>query len=235
MTLPDDFLLSAVRPALGRHGVRIDAREARLRFPVGVRLTGVTVGVAGYPPVPLDELTASWEWTGLFRWLPSRLRFLRGAASGDFRFSPAFWNPSRGTVSLAGVSSADLPLPVFYPDFQFDQVLTALDLLVLHLASAGQGIQRHVNLPKLGGKLLDPDFWPGPVGDDLGEPTCFEHALQDDAGEPHAPCVKVIEVDRVPIASRGVIAHQLLRGGRALHRGDLRPYPDVFEIQLSHP
>jgi len=113
VTMPDDFLLSAVRPALGRHGVRIEAREARLRFPVGVRLTGVTVGVAGYPPVPLDELTASWEWTGLFRWLPSRLRFLRGAASGDFRFSPAFWNPSRGTVSLAGVSSADLPLPVF--------------------------------------------------------------------------------------------------------------------------
>ena len=113
LTLPDDFLLSAVRPALDRHGVRIDAREARLRFPVGLRLTGVTVTVAGYPAVPLDEIIASWEWTGLFRWLPGRLRFHRGAASGDFRFSPAFWNPSRGTVSLAGVSSSDLPLPVF--------------------------------------------------------------------------------------------------------------------------
>jgi type II secretion system protein N len=113
ITMPDEFLLSAVRPALGRHGVRIEAREVRLRFPVGVRLSGVTVAVAGYPSVPLDEITASWEWTGLFRWLPARLRFHRGVASGDFRFSPAFWNPSRGTVSMAGVSSAGLPLPVF--------------------------------------------------------------------------------------------------------------------------
>jgi type II secretion system protein N len=113
LTLPGDFLLSAVRPALAPHGVRIDAREARLRFPVGVRLTGVTVSIPGSPPVILDEVTASWEWTGLLRWLPARLRFLRGEASGDFRFSPAFWNPSRGTVSLAGVSSADIPLPVF--------------------------------------------------------------------------------------------------------------------------
>jgi len=113
LTLPDDFLLSAVRPALDRHGVRIDAREARLRFPAYVRLTGVTLAVAGYPSVPLDEVTFAWEWTGLFRWLPARLRFHRGAASGDLRFSPAFWNPSRGTVSLEGVSSADFPLPVF--------------------------------------------------------------------------------------------------------------------------
>ena len=113
LTLPGDTLLSAVRPALGRHGIRIDAREAALRFPVGVRLTGVTLAVAGHPAVPVDEVTLAWEWTGLFRWLPARLRFLRGSASGDLRFSPAFWNPSRGTVSLAGVSSADLPLPVF--------------------------------------------------------------------------------------------------------------------------
>ncbi|HEX9190910.1 MAG TPA: type II secretion system protein GspN [Candidatus Deferrimicrobiaceae bacterium] len=112
-TLPDDFLLSAIRTALGRQGIRIDAREARFRFPAGIRLTGVSVAVAGYPPVPLDEVTLSWEWTGLFRWLPARLGFLRGTASGDFRFSPAVWNPSRGTVSLNGISSADLPLPVF--------------------------------------------------------------------------------------------------------------------------
>lgn len=112
-TLPDDFLLSALRPALGRSGVRIDARETRFLFPVGVRLTGVTVAVAGQPPVLLDDVTLAWEWTGLFRWLPGRLRFHRGTASGDFRFSPAFWNPSRGTATLSGVSSADLPLPVF--------------------------------------------------------------------------------------------------------------------------
>jgi hypothetical protein len=113
ITLPDDFLLSAVRAAVSRSGVRIDAREARLRFPAGLRLREATVTVGGYPAVPLDEAAISWEWTGLFRWLPSRLRLLRGASTADLRFSPVFWNPSRGTVSLAGISSSDIPLPIF--------------------------------------------------------------------------------------------------------------------------
>jgi hypothetical protein len=112
-TLPDDFLLSVVRSAISRPGVRIDAREARLRFPAGIRLREATVTVGGYPPLLLDEAVASWEWTGLFRWLPARLRLLRGAATADLRVSPAFWNPSRGTVALAGISSSDIPLPVF--------------------------------------------------------------------------------------------------------------------------
>jgi hypothetical protein len=112
-TLPDDFLLSAVKPALARRGVQIDAREARLRLPVGIRLTGASITGAGYPSVPLDEAILAWEFTGLFRWLPARVRLLRGSASADLRFSPVFWNPSRGTVSLSGISSADVPLPVF--------------------------------------------------------------------------------------------------------------------------
>ena len=112
-TLPDDFLLSAVRSAVSRPGVLIDAREARFRFPAGIRLREATVTVPGYPPVPLDEAIVSWEWTGLFRWLPARLRLLRGSSSADIRVSPAFWNPSRGVVALSGISSADIPLPVF--------------------------------------------------------------------------------------------------------------------------
>jgi len=150
LTLPDDFLLSAVRPVLDRRGVRIDAREARFRFPVGVRLTGVTLAVAGYPPVPLDEVTFAWEWTGLFRWLPARLRFLRGAGSGDFRFSPAFWNPSRGTVSLAGVSSADLPLPVFSASgagFAIRRVDATWRISEGKLAGDGSASLEHLRIP----------------------------------------------------------------------------------------
>jgi hypothetical protein len=113
VTLPGEFLLSAVRPRLARSGVAIDAREARFRFPSGFRLAEVSVSAAGYPPVALDEATVSWEWTGLFRGLPARIRLRRGPASADFRFSPVFWNPSRGAVALSGVSSADIPLPVF--------------------------------------------------------------------------------------------------------------------------
>ncbi len=113
MTLPDDFVLSMVRPILRAGGVNLTARKSRIAFPLGVRLQGVSVAIAGTPPIHLDEATASWEWTGLFRWLPAHLTLVRGNATADFRFSPAFWHPSRGRATLTGVSSRDLPLPVF--------------------------------------------------------------------------------------------------------------------------
>jgi len=96
-----------------KHGVDLSAREARFLFPSGIRLTGVTLSLPGNPPVALDEITASWEWTGLFRWAPARLQFRKGTASGDLRFSPAFWNPGNGHILLSGLSSSDLPLSVF--------------------------------------------------------------------------------------------------------------------------
>jgi hypothetical protein len=113
LTLPSDAILSTLRPMLLNHGVDLSAREARFLFPAGIRLSGVTLSFPGNPPVALDEIVASWEWTGLFRWAPARLRFRKGAASGDLRFSPAFWSPGSGSVLLSGVSSSDLPLSVF--------------------------------------------------------------------------------------------------------------------------
>jgi hypothetical protein len=113
LTLPSDAILSTLRPMLQDHGVDLSAQEARFLFPSGVRLSGVTLSFPGSPPVALDEITASWEWTGLFRWAPARLRFRKGSAFGDLRFSPAFWNPGSGRILLSGVSSADLPLSVF--------------------------------------------------------------------------------------------------------------------------
>jgi hypothetical protein len=113
LTLPSDSILSTLRPMLRNHGADLSAQEARFIFPSGIRLSGVTLSFPGNPPVVLDEITASWEWTGLFRWAPARLRFRKGAGSGDLRFSPAFWSPGSGQILLSGVSSSDLPLSVF--------------------------------------------------------------------------------------------------------------------------
>jgi hypothetical protein len=113
LTLPSDTILSTLQPMLSKHGVDLSAQEARFIFPSGIRLSGVTLSFPGNPPVALDEIVASWEWTGLFRWAPARLRFRKGTASGDLRFSPAFWSPGSGYVFLSGVSSSDLPLSVF--------------------------------------------------------------------------------------------------------------------------
>jgi hypothetical protein len=112
-TLPPDVLLSTLRPVFRDLGGDLSARETRFLFPAGIRLSGVTIASPGNPPVVLDEIVASWEWTGLFRWAPARLRFRKGTGFGDLRFSPAFWSPGSGTVLLSGVSSSDLPLPVF--------------------------------------------------------------------------------------------------------------------------
>ncbi|MBP2682998.1 MAG: hypothetical protein H6Q79_1037 [Deltaproteobacteria bacterium] len=113
LTLPSDMILSTLGPMLRRHGVDLSAQDARFVFPSGIRLSGVTLSFPGNPPVVLDEITASFELTGLLRWAPARVRFRRGAASGDLRFSPAFWNPGSGNILLTGVSSSDLPLSVF--------------------------------------------------------------------------------------------------------------------------
>jgi len=113
LTMPPDLILSTLRPMLRSHGVDLSAQDARFLFPSGIRLSGVTLSLPGNPPIPLDEIVASWEWTGLFRWAPARLQFRKGDASGDLRFSPAFWNPGSGNILLSGISSSDLPLPVF--------------------------------------------------------------------------------------------------------------------------
>jgi hypothetical protein len=113
LTLPSDAILSTLQPVLRRHGVDLSAQDARFVFPAGIRLSGVTLSFPGKPAVALDEIFGSFEWTGLFRWAPTRLQFRKGAAFGDLRFSPAFWNPGSGNVLLSGLSSSDLPLSVF--------------------------------------------------------------------------------------------------------------------------
>ena len=113
LTLPSDTILSTIRSSLRKEGVDFSARDARFTFPSGLHLTDVTLSFPGNPPVALDEVTASWEWTGVFRWAPARLQLRKGDATADLRFSPVFWNPGSGHVLLSGISSADIPLSVF--------------------------------------------------------------------------------------------------------------------------
>jgi hypothetical protein len=112
-TLSGETILSLIRPELARRHIGLSVDSARFTLPLGVALRGVSVAIDGNPPLTLDEVRASWEWTGLFRWLPTRVRAVRGEAVAEIRLSPAFWNPSLGRVTLTGVSSAQIPLPVF--------------------------------------------------------------------------------------------------------------------------
>ncbi|MBP2676118.1 MAG: hypothetical protein H6Q84_2958, partial [Deltaproteobacteria bacterium] len=113
LTLPGETVLGLVTPSLESRGVSLASESARLVFPLGIRLKGATVAYGGNRPIALDEVTASWEWTGLSRWLPAHLRAVRGNAVADIRLSPAFWNPSRGLATFAGFSSEEFPIPAF--------------------------------------------------------------------------------------------------------------------------
>ena len=150
LTLPSDAILSTLRPMLLNHGVDLSAQEARFIFPSGIRLSGVTLSFPGNPPVVLDEIVASWEWTGLFRWAPARLRFRKGAASGDLRFSPAFWSPGSGSILLSGVSSSDLPLSVFSSSgagFSIRQVEARWNVSRGKVAANGSGTLDFLQVP----------------------------------------------------------------------------------------
>jgi hypothetical protein len=150
LTLPSDTILSTLRPMLLKRGVDLSAQEARFLFPAGIRLSGVTLSLPGNPPVALDEIVASWEWTGLFRWAPARLRFRKGAASGDLRFSPAFWSPGSGSILLSGVSSSDLPLSVFSSSgagFSIRQVEARWNVSRGKVAANGSGTLDFLQVP----------------------------------------------------------------------------------------
>jgi hypothetical protein len=112
-SLPAGVIVSALRGPVRAAGGDLSAEDAGIVFPAGVRLSGVTLSFPGRPPIAVDEVTASWEWTGLFRWTPARVRLRKGSASADLYFSPMFWNPGAGRVLVSGLSSADLPVPIF--------------------------------------------------------------------------------------------------------------------------
>ena len=150
LTLPPDAILSTLGPVLRSHGVDLSAQDARFVFPAGIRLSGVTLSFPGNPPVALDEILATWEWTGVLRWAPARLQFRKGAASGDLRFSPAFWNPGSGTVLLSGISSSDLPPSVFLTSgagFSVRRIEARWDLRGRNVTASGTGTFDFLQVP----------------------------------------------------------------------------------------
>jgi len=113
LTLPMETVLGLITPSLEANGINLEAEKARLVFPLGIRVENATLSIHGGHPITIEEATAAWKLTGLFSGMPSHLRAVHGNAVADIRLSPVFWNPSRGQVTLTGISSDELALPIF--------------------------------------------------------------------------------------------------------------------------
>jgi type II secretion system protein N len=107
-SLPKETMLSPVASALARQGIDFSCEEAGITFPLGIAFRKCVLAPRNGGSLSLDSAAASWEWTGLFRWLPVHLRAKRGAASVDVRTSPMVSNPSKVRLRLASVGSEDM-------------------------------------------------------------------------------------------------------------------------------
>ena len=110
LTLPGETVLGMITPLLEARGIRLEAEKTRLTFPLGIRFENAAIFIKGEHYITLDEATASWELTSLFKRFPSHIRAVRGNAVADIRLSPVFWNPSRGQATLSYISSSDIAL-----------------------------------------------------------------------------------------------------------------------------
>ena len=111
LSLPTEAVLGLITPSLEANGIGLYAEKARLVFPLGIRVKNAAISINNGHPVPIEEATASWELTGLLNWLPSHLNIIQGKTVADIRLSPAFWNPSHGTMTLTEASSDELSFP----------------------------------------------------------------------------------------------------------------------------
>ena len=123
-TLSGNTILSSIRPFLERKGLEVSAASARTEFPIAFRMDGAAIGRRGERPLRLDTVRASWEWTGLLRWLPFHVIASMGKAEAEVRTSPRFWNPGNGRLSIRSLASEDLspliPFPVSGAGFLLD-------------------------------------------------------------------------------------------------------------------
>lgn len=107
-TLPKDTVLSPLRSALARHGIEFFCEEAGISFPLRLVCRKVAVVPRSGSPLSLDSVVVSWEWTGLFRWLPVHIKATRRDASLDIRTSPMVTNPGNVRIRLTKVGSEDV-------------------------------------------------------------------------------------------------------------------------------
>src|SRR4030066_2060320 len=84
-TLPDDVILSLVRPALAKAGFEIAAESARVEFPLGVRLDKASIGRPGGAELRLGTIRAGGGGAGVLRWLPVPATGSKGRAQAEAR------------------------------------------------------------------------------------------------------------------------------------------------------
>ena len=108
LSLPGGVVVSIARSALSGAGLELSAGEGRYVLPCSLRVANATIGPRGKSAVPVDAITAGFEPSGLFSWLPGHLRLERGLAWIDVRTSPRVWKPGKVLVRMAGVASDDI-------------------------------------------------------------------------------------------------------------------------------
>jgi hypothetical protein len=115
-SLSRDVLLRPLRSALAGAGMELSAADARIVLPLGVRLTGASVSDRDGGSLSADSLTAGMSLSGIVRALPWRLDAKRGRSEVELFVSPIPWNPGRGHLRIANLSSDDLSAMAPFPE-----------------------------------------------------------------------------------------------------------------------
>lgn len=108
LSLPGGVIVSIARSALSGAGLELAGGEGRYVPPLSLRVANTAIGPPGRSVVPIDAITAGWEPSGLFSWLPGHLRLERGTAWIDIRTSPRVWKPGKVRVRAVGIGSDDI-------------------------------------------------------------------------------------------------------------------------------
>lgn len=127
LSLPEEAILSMIRPRLAKVGMDLSAEEVRFAFPVSVRMRNADLLLPQGESIRLDSVDASFEPLGLFRGLPFRVTVQKGTGSAELRVSPAFWNPGRLQVQLSRIEH-DALIPPLARRSDFDFFLTSGEL-----------------------------------------------------------------------------------------------------------
>lgn len=107
-TLPGETIVSPIRSALVGAGLDFRCESAAFVFPFGIRCGNARIAPLIGESLAIDTVTAGFELTGLFRWLPFHLKATKGAASLDIRSSPYLLNPRKVRLRLAKIGTEDV-------------------------------------------------------------------------------------------------------------------------------
>lgn len=129
LSLPDEAILSMIRPPLAKAGMDLAAEEVRFVFPFSLRIRNADLVLPQGESIRLDAVDAAFEPPGLFRGLPFRATVRKGFGSAELLVSPAFWNPGRLQVRLSRIDH-DALVPPLAPRSGFDFSMTSSEIRV---------------------------------------------------------------------------------------------------------